>query len=459
MYVQQLYTGCLAQAAYYVESEGEAAIIDPLRDIQVYMDIAKARNAQIKYIFETHFHADFVSGHIDLLKKTGGKIVYGPQSNAGYDIITAKDGEEFKLGKCIIQVIHTPGHTIESSCFLLKDENGKINSVFSGDTLFVGEVGRVDLAASHYLSKEELGSMLYDLLEKLKKLPDDVIVYPGHGAGSACGKNIGKESTTTIGAQKRNNYALQPMDRPTFVALMTDGLETPPQYFFTDAVINRKGYENSIDALLNQNTHGLDTAQFKKEMDRGTVVIDTRNAEDFAKEHIPGTVNVGLGGQFAIWVGSLFGNVPFLLVCDEGKENEAVMRLARVGYDSVCGYLKGGVKAWKDAGNKIQSVESVDASEFMKHIGKDKVVDVRNDGEVAKGMVKDAITIPLASLQGRLNELDKNEHYYVHCAGGYRSMVAISLLQKDGFTKLTNVNGGTAAMQKAGIKLEVPAEA
>jgi hydroxyacylglutathione hydrolase len=458
MYIQQIYTGCLAQAAYYIESEGEAAIVDPLRDIQVYMDIANTRKAQIKYIFETHFHADFVSGHIDLLKKTGAKIVYGPKSNAGYDIITAEDNQEFELGKCSIQVIHTPGHTIESSCFLVKDENGKTTSLFSGDTLFVGEVGRVDLAAKQYLSKEDLASMLFDSLEKLKKLPGDVIVYPGHGAGSACGKNIGKESTTTIGEQRKNNYALQPMSREKFVALMMEGLETPPQYFFTDAVINRKGYENSLDTLLDKNVHTIDIAQFKKEMESGTVVLDTRSVEDFAKEHIPGSVNVGLGGQFAIWVGSLFGNVPFVLVCDEGKETETVLRLARVGYDNVKGYLKGGVKTWKDAGNKTQSVESIEAGDFIKHIGKDKVLDVRNDGEVAKGMVKDAISIPLGSLPTRLNELDKNEHYYVHCQGGYRSMIALSILQKNGFTKLTNVNGGVGAMLKAGIQLEVPAE-
>ncbi len=459
MYVQQIYTGCLAQAAYYIESDGEAAIIDPLRDTQVYIDIATARKAKIKYIFETHFHADFVSGHIDLVKKTGAKVVYGPQAKAAYEIVVAEDGQEFAMGKCKVQVIHTPGHTTESCCFLLKDESGKATSLFSGDTLFVGEVGRVDLAANMNLPKEQLASMLYDSIEKLKKLPDDVVVYPGHGAGSACGKNIGTESTTTIGKERKGNYALQPMSREAFVNIMVSGLETPPQYFFTDAVINRKGYEADMETLMNHNVKSLDVSAFKKEITSGTVILDTRSAEDFAKEHIPGSINIGLGGQFAIWTGTLFGKVPFLLICDDGKENETVMRLARVGYDDVRGFLKGGIKAWKDAGNTVQSIESVSATEFMKHIGEDKIIDVRNDGEMANGMVHDAIAMPLATLSKRLNELDKNEHYYVHCAGGYRSMIALSILQKEGFTKLTNVSGGVSAMVKAGLKLEVPEEA
>ncbi len=459
MYIQQIYTGCLAQAAYYIESDGEAAIIDPLRDIDVYIDIATARKAKIKYIFETHFHADFISGHIDLVKKTGAKVVYGPESKAGYDIITATDGQVFTLGKSKLELIHTPGHTIESSCFLVKDENNKPTALFSGDTLFVGEVGRVDLAAKHYLSKEELAGMLYDSIEKLKKLPDDVTVYPGHGAGSACGKNIGKESTTTIGEQRKNNYALQPMKRDAFVKLMSDGLEAPPQYFFMDAVINRSGYENNMETLLNKNVHAIDVTEFKKAVDGNNVVLDTRSAEDFAAEHIPGSINVGLGGQFAIWVGSLFEDVTFLLVCDEGKENESVMRLARVGYDKVSGYLKGGVKAWKDADNKTQSIESVTATDFVKHIGDgSKLIDVRNEGEVTNGTIKDAINIPLATLPKRLGELDKNADYYVYCQGGYRSMIANSILQKNGFTNITNVIGGMGAIAKTGIKLEVTVE-
>lgn len=457
MYIQQIYTGCLAQAAYYIESEGEAAIVDPLRDIEVYIDIAKARKATIKYVFETHFHADFVSGHIDLVKKTGAKIIYGPKAQAGYDIVSANDGQVFKLGKCSIELMHTPGHTVESSCFLVKDESGKVTSVFTGDTLFVGDVGRVDLAVKHDLPKEALAGMLYESLEKLKKLADDVVVYPGHGAGSACGKNIGKEATTTIGEQRKSNYALQPMSKEAFVTMAVNGLETPPQYFFVDAAINRKGYEDNMETLLKKNVHAIDVADFKRAIDMNHIVLDTRLAEDFAKEHIPGAINVGLGGQFAIWVGSLFEDVPFLLICDEGKENESVMRLARVGYDKVEGYLKGGVKAWKDAGNSTQSIESVSATEFVKHVGDgSKLIDVRNEGEVSHGAIKDSINIPLATLQKRLTELDKNAHYYVYCQGGYRSMIANSILQKNGFTHITNVLGGMGAISKTDIKLEVP---
>lgn len=458
MYIQQLYTGCLAQAAYYIESEGEAAIIDPLRDIQVYIDIANARKAKIKYVFETHFHADFVSGHIDLVKKTGAKIIYGPKAQAGYDIVSANDGQVFKLGKCEVILMHTPGHTVESSCFLVKDEHGKTTSVFTGDTLFVGDVGRVDLAVKHDLPKEALAAMLFDSLEKLKKLPDDVVVYPGHGAGSACGKNIGKESTTTIGEQKKNNYALQPMSKEAFVTMAVNGLETPPQYFFIDAAINRKGYEDNIETLLKKNAHSIDVAEFKKLMP-DHVILDTRTAEEFAKEHVPGSVNVGLGGQFAIWVGSLFGNESFLLICDEGKEDESVMRLARVGYDKVAGYLEGGVKAWKDAGNSVDSIESISAEEFAKRMNDgSKLIDVRNEGEVANGMLKDSINIPLTELPKKIAGLDKNAHYYVYCAGGYRSMIANSVLQKNGFSKITNVIGGMGAISKTGVKLEIPME-
>ncbi|MFI4963574.1 MAG: rhodanese-like domain-containing protein, partial [Legionellales bacterium] len=288
---------------------------------------------------------------------------------------------------------------------------------------------------------------------------DNIVVYPGHGAGSACGKNIGKESTTTIGEQRKNNYALQPMPREAFVKIITEGLETPPQYFFTDAVINRKGYADNMETLLGKNVHGIDVADFKKSVDSNAVVLDTRNADEFAKEHIPGAINIGLGGQFAIWVGSLFADVPFLLICDEGKESESVMRLARVGYDKVLGYLKGGVKAWKGAGNKTQSIESVPATEFIKHIGDgSKLIDVRNEGEVANGTIKNAINIPLAVLPKRLAELDKNTHYYVYCQGGYRSMIANSILQKNGFNNITNVIGGMGAISKTGIKLELPLE-
>lgn len=458
MYIQQIYTGCLAQAAYYIESEGEAAIIDPLRDIQAYLDIAAARNAKIKYIFETHFHADFVSGHIDIAKKTGARIVYGPTAKASYDIIIGTDGQEFPLGNETIQLIHTPGHTKESSCFLAKDATGKTYAIFSGDTLFVGDVGRVDLAANEVLTKEELASMMYDSVEKLKKLSDDVIVYPGHGAGSACGKNIGKETTTTIGEQRKNNYALQPMARETFIHTMVTGLATPPKYFFMDAKINRAGYQEDMDSLLGHNVNALSVADFIKENETGALILDTRMPAEFAKEHIPGSLNIGLNGDFAVWVGTIIDNVPLILVCDEGKEKESVLRLGRVGYDKVKGFLKGGVNAWKLAGEKTQSVRSVTAEVFAKELEKGgQPFDVRNEGEIANGTVRDAINIPLGKLQEGLKVLDKSAHYYVYCAGGYRSMISSSILEKNGFTNLTNVEGGINAIKKTSVPIEVPA--
>jgi len=460
MYIQQIYTGCLAQAAYYIESEGEAAIIDPLRDIQEYLEIAKARNAKIKYIFETHFHADFVSGHIDIAKKTGAKIVYGPTAKASYDIIVAADMQEFPLGNEKIQLLHTPGHTKESSCFLAINATGKPYALFSGDTLFVGDVGRVDLAANETLTKDQLASMMYDSVEKLKKLSDDVIVYPGHGAGSACGKNIGKETTTTIGEQRKNNYALQPMDRETFIETMVTGLATPPKYFFMDAKINRNGYEEDMDSLLGHNVHALSTADFIKEQEAGTMVLDTRMPAEYAKGHIPGSLNIGLNGDFAVWVGTIIDNVPLVLVCEEGKEKESVLRLGRVGYDKVKGYLNGGVTAWKEAGQKVKTIHCVSADEFAKNIEKEGYsLDIRNDGEVAQGTVKDAIAIPLGKLQEEMNTLDKNAHYYVYCAGGYRSMIGTSILKKNGFVNLTNVEGGINAIKKTNAKIEVPAMA
>jgi len=460
MYIQQIYTGCLAQAAYYIESEGEAAIIDPLRDIQAYLDIAAARNAKIKYIFETHFHADFVSGHIDIAKKTGAKIVYGPTAKASYDIIVANDMQEFPLGNEKIQVLHTPGHTLESSSFLAKDANGKAYALFSGDTLFVGDVGRVDLAANEKLTREELAFKMYDSVERLKKLSDDIVVYPGHGAGSACGKNIGKETTTTIGAQRKANYALQPMDREAFIKMMVSGLPTPPKYFFMDAKINRNGYEEDMDSLLGHNVNALTVADFIREKEAGATILDTRTAAEYAKEHVPGSINIGLNGDFAVWTGTIIDNVSLILVCAEGKEMESVMRLARVGYDKVKGFLKGGVAAWKEAGQKAKSVHSITAEEFAKNIEKEgQPLDVRNESEVMQGTVRDAITIPLGKLTEQLKTLDKNAHYYVYCKGGYRSMAGVSILEKNGFTNLTNVEGGMNAIEKTQAKIEVPAEA
>jgi len=460
MYIQQLYTGCLAQAAYYIESEGEAAIIDPLRDIQAYLDIATARNAKIKYIFETHFHADFVSGHIDIAKKTGAKIVYGPTAKASYDIIVASDGQEFKLGNEILELMYTPGHTKESSCFLAKDAAGKPYALFSGDTLFVGDVGRVDLAANEVLTKEELADMMYDSVQKLLTLDDDIIVYPGHGAGSACGKNIGKETTTTIGEQRKKNYALQPMDRKTFVNTMVTGLATPPKYFFMDAKINRSGYEEDMDSILGNNVKALSVDNFIKEKESETLMLDTRMPAEYAKEHISGSLNIGLNGDFAVWVGTIIDNVPLILVCEPGKEKESVMRLARVGYDKVNGFLNGGITAWKDADQKVNAIHSVSADEFAKNIAMEgQPLDVRNEGEVMQGTVRDALAIPLGKLESQLGTLDKNAHYYVYCQGGYRSMVGTSILEKNGFANITNVEGGMNAIKKTAAPIEVPAMA
>ncbi|MCZ8216457.1 MAG: MBL fold metallo-hydrolase, partial [Cyclobacteriaceae bacterium] len=346
MYIEQLYTNCLAEAAYYIESEGEAVIIDPLRETEPYIALAAQHKAKIKYVFETHFHADFVSGHIDLAKKVGASIVYGPQANTSYEVINATDGQEFKLGKITFRVLHTPGHTPESSCYLLLDEQGKEHAVFTGDTLFVGDVGRPDLLDG-VMTREALASMLYDSLnKKIKTLPDSVIVYPAHGAGSACGKNIGKETFSTIGEQKKLNYALQEQTREEFIEKVTDGILPPPSYFFEDARINREGY-TSIDHVMQQNSKPLSITAFKEAVVAGALILDTRKPDDFEKGYIPTSLNIGLSGQYAVWVGTLLNiKQPLVLIAEPGKEEEAVLRLARVGYENVVGYLKGGVKSW-----------------------------------------------------------------------------------------------------------------
>jgi hydroxyacylglutathione hydrolase len=455
MYIQQIYTGCLSQASYYIESDGEAAIVDPIRDIEGYLELAQERKTNIKYIFETHFHADFVSGHVELMKKTGAKIIYGPKATASYEIVNAKDGQEFPLGKAAIKTIHTPGHTIESSCYVAIDENDRPIGAFTGDTLFVGDVGRVDLAAKSDLSDRTMAGMLYDSLEKIKKLPDDVIVYPGHGAGSACGKNISSETTSTIGEQKKNNYAMQPMEREAFIDVVVTGIAPPPRYFYTDVELNHTGYDD--EASLAKNVRPVEVNEFKKELQNGTLLIDSRNPEDYAKEHIPGAINIGLDGQYAIWAGNLFDNVPFLIVCEEGKEKESINRLARVGYDKAKGFLKGGVQAWKNAGNEVKSLESIQAADFSGRLNNtSKILDVRNEGEWASGVVKNANTIPLAKLEESLSLLDKNTHYYVYCRSGYRSMIGASILQKHGFNKITNVIGGMNAISKTPVAIEVP---
>ena len=459
MYIEQLYTGCLAEAAYYIESEGEAAIIDPLRETSPYIELAAKRNAKIKYVFETHFHADFVSGHIDLARKTGSSIVFGPTAQTGYDVIVAKDDEVFSIGKIKLKVLHTPGHTLESSCFLLIDENGNNNAVFTGDTLFVGDVGRPDLAIKSDLTIDDLAGMLFDSLNsKIKPLADDVIVYPAHGAGSSCGKNIGKETFSTIGTQKKLNYAMQPMNKLDFIKAVTDGLSSAPGYFAMDAKLNKEGYD-SIDDVLKKNTKALTVTEFETEMAKGALVLDVRSADDVEKGFVPKAINIGLNGQYAPWVGMLIdGNVPLILVAEDGKEAEAVLRLARVGYEKVNGYLKGGISAWKNEGKKIETIESVTAEDFVAKIDpSSNILDVRKLGEVESGIVENAQHMCLSKLQTELNSLDKNKHYFVHCAGGYRSMMAASILKQKGFTKITNVLGGMGKISATGIKLVQPA--
>lgn len=451
MYIEQLYTTCLAEAAYYIESDGQAAIIDPLRETEPYMELAKKRGAAIKYVFETHFHADFVSGHIDLAKKTGAPIVYGPQANTNYKVINATDGQEFQLGKVTIKVLHTPGHTPESSCFLLLDENRKEHAVFTGDTLFVGDVGRPDLLDG-VMTREELASMLYDsLTKKLKTLPDSVIVYPAHGAGSACGKNIGKETFSTIGDQKKLNYALQEQTREEFIKAVTDGILPPPSYFFEDARINRMGY-TSIDEVIKQNSKPLSLTEFKEAIVKGALLLDTRKPDDFEKGYIPSSLNIGLNGQYAVWVGTLIDiKQPLVLVAEEGKEEEAVLRLARVGYENVVGYLKNGVAAWDGKLEKVRSIAAEDMKEEMKR-GL-KTLDVRRPGEWEASHLKAANFVPLANFPKALDALEKQHPYIVHCAGGYRSMIAISLMRRAGFTgELVNVYGGYGAIQQTDLE-------
>lgn len=450
MYIEQLYTNCLAEAAYYIESDGEAAIIDPLRETEPYILLAQKRNATIKYVFETHFHADFVSGHIDLAKKVGAPIVYGPEAKPEYSFYSAKDGEVFKLGRVKIKVIHTPGHTPESTCYLLIDEAGKEHAIFTGDTLFVGDVGRPDLLDG-VMSQDHLAGLLYDSLNaRIKCLPDEVIVYPAHGPGSACGKNIGKETFSTIGQQKKFNYALQEMPRAEFIKKLTDGILPPPQYFFEDARINKQGYD-PLEDVLNRNTRGLTPEEVIDGKKSGAIILDTRKADDFEKGFIPGSINIGLNGQFAVWVGTLIDiNKPLILVTESGKEEESVLRLARVGYENVRGFLKGGVEAWPE---KLDTVRSITPEQMKTEMVHKSVLDVRKPGEWNNGHLKEATFLPLADFPHNLSSLDKKQSHIVHCGGGYRSMTAISIMKNLGFTDLTNVYGGFGAMEKAGMQV------
>lgn len=461
MYVQQLYTNCLSEAAYYIESNGECAIIDPLRDVEVYLNLAKERNATIKYIFETHFHADFVSGHLDLAKHSNAPIVYGPETETKFPVYVAKDKEQFKIGNLTIEVLHTPGHTLESTCYLLKDENGKDHCVFTGDTLFVGDVGRPDLAQGGDLTMSELAGMLYESLQqKIMPLADDVIVYPAHGPGSACGKSLGPETFSTIAEQKQTNYALQQQSKEDFIKAVTNGLEAPPKYFPVNARINKEGY-GLLDAVLKKGLTALDVEQFKKlSKEPQTLILDTRHANTFTVGFIPGSISIGLEGRFAEWAGAL---LPFdetiLLVCDEGKEEETIVRLARVGFDKVSGYLAGGFEAWSNAGEPFDMIIDVEADELamdMPHDDHLLVVDVRKETEFADGHVKGAVNLPLGDMNdlGLLANIDDRDNLYVHCAGGYRSVIASSIIKKQGFHNLRNVVGGFVKIKEQKIEIQ-----
>lgn len=448
MFIKQLYTGCLSEAAYYIESEGEAAVVDPLRDIDGYLRLAKERNATIKYIFETHFHADFVSGHLDLAKATGAPIIYGPGTETAFPIHKAEDGEIFQVGTSTIEVLHTPGHTLESSCYLVRSAEGKPEALFTGDTLFVGDVGRPDLSSGN-LSREELASLLYDSLRsKILPLPDEVIIYPAHGPGSSCGKNLGPNTHSTLKEEKESNYALREQTREDFIKAVTDGLDAPPGYFSINARINKEGYE-SLDEVLESGLQPLDIAAFKRLIEEpGLILLDTRRSDVFVNGFVPGSVSIGLDGRFAEWAGSL---LPFdksiVLVTAPGEEKESVVRLARVGFDKVKGYLEGGYASWQAAGEPIDMIIDIEADELAMDIPFDEhlvVLDVRRETEFADGHVKDAINLPLQELvdPGNMSILEEHLNIYVHCGGGYRSIIAASLLKRQGIHNLRNVTGG-----------------
>lgn len=460
MKLEQIYTGCLAQGAYYIESDGEAAIIDPLREVDQYIEMAKERKAKIKYIFETHFHADFVSGHVDLSKKTGAPIIYGPtEMKTGFECIKATDGQEFKLGKARIKVIHTPGHTMESSCFLLTDESGKEKALFTGDTLFIGDVGRPDLAQHVIadLTQEKLAGHLYDSLRnKIMPLSDDLIVYPAHGAGSACGKNLSKETSDTLGNQKKTNYALRDgLSKEDFIAELLAGLTMPPGYFPKNVLMNIQGYE-SIDEILKRGTTALKAKEFEAVMNEDDVMIlDTRNSNVFSKGFIKGSLNISLDGSFAVWAGTLIKDIKqkILFVSEKGKEQEVVIRLARVGYDNTIGYLEGGIESWTKEGFELESIPAISVEEFAMIEEKDNsinIIDVRKKSEYDSEHIVNAVNAPLDYIDESMLKINKSNIYYVHCEGGYRSMIFASLLKSKGYENLIDVDGGFKAIKDTG---------
>jgi len=460
MNIEQIYTGCLSQGAYFIESQGEAAIIDPLREVKPYIEKAKKNQSKIKYIFETHFHADFVSGHVTLAKETGATIVYGPNAKTSFDALIAKDQQEFKIGALTLTVLHTPGHTMESTTYLLRDASNKDIAIFSGDTLFLGDVGRPDLAQkAASMTQEDLAGILYESLrKKIMPLADDVLVYPAHGAGSACGKNLSKETVGTIGEQKKTNYALRAdMTKEEFIKEVTDGLLPPPQYFPLNVKMNKEGYED-IDTVLESGTTPLTPSAFEELANQsGALILDVRHQDDFAKSHIPQSIFIGIDGGFAPWVGAMIGDVkqPILLVTPEGREEETVTRLARVGFDNTLGYLKGGIASWEKEGKTTDSVEGVEAASLKNLEGKEplSVFDVRKPGEYLSEHLLDAKSTPLDFINEHMNEFPSKTPFYIHCAGGYRSMIAASILKSRGIHNLIDVKGGFSAIKESGMKV------
>ena len=458
MKIEQIYTGCLAQGAYYIVSEGEAAIIDPLRETQPYLDRLQNDNIKLKYIFETHFHADFVSGHLDLSKNTGATVVYGPTANACFNCLVADDNQEFSVGNIKIKVLHTPGHTMESSTFLLIDENGKDHCIFSGDTLFLGDVGRPDLAQKAVnMTKEDLAGLLYEsLMNKIMPLADDVIVYPGHGAGSACGKNMMTETVDTLGHQKQINYALNQPNKKSFIKAVTDGLLPPPGYFGMNVKMNKTGYAD-FETILKKSKIALTPNQFELTAEvSSALILDTRDNTDFYKGFIPQSINIGLAGDFAPWVGAMIKDVnqPILLVTEVGKEEEAITRLSRIGFDNVNGYLKGGFNSWMLAGKQTDTVVRIPAQQFAQNFDSQKhqVIDIRRASEFNAEHIEDAYNKPLDFINDWIKDINPKQHFFIHCAGGYRSMIASSILQSRGYRNFTEIAGGFKEI----LKTEVP---
>ena len=457
MIVKQIYTGCLFQGAYYIESNGEAAVIDPLREVSEYLNLAKSSNSKIKYIFETHFHADFISGHLTLSKKTNSPIIFGPNAKPSFECIIAEDNQVFKIGDISITVIHTPGHTLESTCFLLKDENEVPYCLFTGDTLFLGDVGRPDLAQkSLNISKEDLAGILFDSIQnRISVLPNNILIYPAHGAGSACGKNMMKETVDTLGNQKIINYALNgSLSKNEFIKELTNDLPNPPVYFPSNVRLNQEGY-NDFEIVLKNSLNPLNVEKFKNLMNlEDVIILDVRNQNEFRQGFIPGSIFIGLKGSFAPWVGSIIKdvNTKLLLVCDRGLEEEAILRLSRVGFDNCLGYLDGGISSWTNS-NNYDTIESISADDLSKIIERVSLIDVRKSGERSNGYLYNSKHVSLDDFQDQINKIDKNNNNYIHCAGGYRSMIACSILKRNGYDSVIDVKGGFSSIRNSNFKI------